>query len=202
MGSISSAPTSEPAFELDTSRSSTFPLRSSSREERHIIIESAQVQGGVTLSGDGPKTNEGLLLTGTALVRNVSFQKSVVVRFTLDDWATVSEVGASWTAHLDTLPASLVLPPSESITLGDLLVRREIEESAKDGWDRFTFNIKLGDYTSSLVNRTVFMVAKYQAGGVGEWWDNNAGTNYTVRFKGSPVPRPGKFGSATLESST
>ncbi len=35
-------------------------------------------------------------MTGTLLVRNITFEKRVFVRFTLDSWDTTSEVGARW----------------------------------------------------------------------------------------------------------
>jgi hypothetical protein len=97
-------------------------------------------------------------LRGSVLVRNIAFEKWVAVRFTLDDWQTVSEVSASHASHI---PAG---------TTGD------------EGWDRFCFNIKLEDYRRKLEDRSFFLCVRYNANG-GEWWDSNAGQNYRISFK-------------------
>ncbi|CAK9780639.1 hypothetical protein CC85DRAFT_292798 [Cutaneotrichosporon oleaginosum] len=97
-------------------------------------------------------------LRGSVLVRNIAFEKWVAVRFTLDDWQTVSEVSASHVSHI---PAG---------TTGD------------EGWDRFTFNIKLEDYRRKIENRSFMFCVRYNANG-GEWWDSNGGQNYHISFK-------------------
>lgn len=101
-------------------------------------------------------------LHGTVLVRNVAFAKSVVVRYTTDNWETASEIMASYSSSLPPgiVPGSLDTP-----------------------WDKFTFTIKLDDIERSLPQRTLFAVVRYDAHGVGEWWDNNQGQNYRVEFE-------------------
>ncbi|KEP52584.1 putative phosphatase regulatory subunit [Rhizoctonia solani 123E] len=101
-------------------------------------------------------------LQGTVLVRNVAFAKTVVVRYTTDNWETASEINASYSSSLPLgiVPGSIDAP-----------------------WDKFTFTIKLDDIERSLPERTLFCVVKYDAHGVGEWWDNNNGNNYRVEFE-------------------
>ncbi|KAK0227885.1 putative phosphatase regulatory subunit-domain-containing protein [Armillaria fumosa] len=129
-----------------------------------------------------------LALKGTLLVRNISYEKQVYVRFTLDDWQTTSEVAARYQTSLSSLP----ILSNKNITVGDLAA--SVAAVGPAVWDRFEYTIKLNDYASSLIDRTVFLVARYSAGG-GEWWDNNAGKNYRVAFIRSPNQAP----SSTIE---
>ena len=41
---------------------------------------------------------------GSVLVRNVAYNKTVAIRFTLDDWQTTSEVTAHYVSSLPSLP--------------------------------------------------------------------------------------------------
>ncbi|KAF8265782.1 putative phosphatase regulatory subunit-domain-containing protein [Lactarius quietus] len=116
------------------------------------------------------------VLRGTIIVRNIVFEKSVVVRFTLDQWTTVSEVLATYSGPvgaLETLAGS-----NQGKTVGDLI--GALPEST---WDRFNFAIKLEDYETHLWHRTLFLVVRYSAPGAGEWWDNNSGDNYRITFR-------------------
>lgn len=117
-------------------------------------------------------------LTGTILVRNVSFEKHVAVRFTLDDWQTTSEVSARYAASLPSLPPSI-----KAVTLGDIAAG-----VVPQPWDRFSYHIRLEDYASSLGSRTLYFVVRYNAAG-GEWWDNNGHKNYRVAFVKSECPK-------------
>ncbi len=125
------------------------------------------------------------VLRGTILVRNIVFEKLVGVRFTLDDWTTVSEVLALYTgpvAALETLAGT-----NQGRTVGDL-----IGPSMTSGWDRFNFAIKLEDYEAYLWQRTLFLVIRYSAPGVGEFWDNNSDQNYRMTFRSHAGPvQPG-----------
>lgn len=98
-------------------------------------------------------------LVGVVAVANLAFQKLVVARFTFDYWKTVSEVGADYSAD----------------------VRRK---QAHDGYDRFTFGIKLSDQTN-LEKKTMFICIRYSVNGQ-EFWDNNNYTNYQVDFIKTP----------------
>lgn len=116
------------------------------------------------------------VLRGTVLVRNIVFEKHIGVRFTLDGWTTVSEVSAAYAGsvgQLETLAGT-----NQGKTVGDL-----IGPGAASVWDRFNFAIKLEDYEAYLWQRTLFLVIRYSAGGVGEFWDNNSGENYRITFR-------------------
>jgi Carbohydrate/starch-binding module (family 21) len=131
------------------------------------------------------------VLRGTILVRNIAFEKHVGVRFTLDDWTTVSEVLATYTgpvAAMETLVGT-----NQGRTVGDL-----IGSSAASGWDRFNFAIKLEDYEAYLWQRTLFIVIRYSAPAVGEFWDNNSDQNYRITFRPltSPVQPERKRGTS------
>ncbi|KZV98646.1 hypothetical protein EXIGLDRAFT_746523 [Exidia glandulosa HHB12029] len=115
-----------------------------------------------------------LTLCGSVLVRNFAFSKFVVVRFSLDNWVTTSEVNATYVASMPSIP-----PPFHD----------------DDAWDRFSFQINLAD--KILRGRTLSLAVRYQAAG-GEWWDNNNGTNYALRF----VPSPSSNAAAARRAAT
>ncbi|CAD0087504.1 unnamed protein product [Aureobasidium vineae] len=94
-------------------------------------------------------------LIGTVAVANISFQKHVAARFTLDYWKTTSEVMAEF----------------------DSDVRKQ---NPHDGYDRFTFNIRLSDQ-ANLENKTLLLCVRYNSGGQ-EHWDSNNGMNYQIDF--------------------
>jgi len=108
------------------------------------------------------------LLRGTVRVRNVSYEKRVVARFTIDDWTTVSEVLARYTG-----PAV-----SGAHHCGDF----------DDGkWDRFAFSISLEFHAARRAGAsshsrtfTLLLAVRFTAPGVGEWWDNNGGNNFSI----------------------
>lgn len=107
-------------------------------------------------------------LMGNVAVRNLSFHKVVIARFTLDYWKTTSEVVAEYN--------------------NDVRKRQ-----TADGCDRFTFNIKLEDL-ANLENRTMFFCVRYNVGGQ-EYWDNNSSTNYQIDFTKRFKPQKGKHGA-------
>ncbi|PWW77468.1 Carbohydrate-Binding Module Family 21 protein [Tuber magnatum] len=146
----------EPPFEWEISLPN-FPKDSDSRKHKPVRVER------VVLSTD--KKN----LIGTVAVSNIAFQKSVVVRFTLDYWETVSEVSAEFNND----------------------VRKKQRE---EGVDRFSFNIKLIDQ-ANLENKLLFFCVRYTSGGQ-EFWDNNNSINFQVEFKKKAKPQNGKNGSA------
>ncbi|CAE6452120.1 unnamed protein product [Rhizoctonia solani] len=132
----------------------------------------------------------GTRLSGSVLVKNVSFNKRVSVRYTFDNWETTSEVTAAWSSPnaLADLPKGEVKPFGEEET--DLDVARGIMVPVPTGHDRFTFNIKLDDVAPYLSARSMLIAVKFEASGVGEWWDNCGGRNY--RFEFDHVPRKDK----------
>jgi hypothetical protein len=94
-------------------------------------------------------------LVGNIACANISFQKFVVARFTLDYWKTTSEVVAEFNHD----------------------VRKKQKD---DGYDRFNFNIKLADQ-ANLESKTLLLCVRYQVNGQ-EFWDNNNSMNYQVDF--------------------
>ncbi len=105
-------------------------------------------------------------LVGSVAVANLSFQKYVVARFTLDYWKTTSEVVAEF--------------------------NQDVRQPKRDGYDRFNFNIKLADQ-ANLEAKTMFFCVKYCVNGQ-EYWDNNNATNFQVDFRKKAKPQNGKKG--------
>lgn len=134
-------------------------------KEEYVVLERVDL-----LNDTGP-----LHMKGTALVRNMSFQKWVAIRFTMDHWQTVSEVAGAHVTHI----------PSE--TTGD------------EGWDRFSFSIKLEDYRRKLDERQLMLCIRFSVDGR-EWWDSNNGMNYQFTFKKTTPrrSRPNSFGGNTF----
>ncbi|EPS33429.1 hypothetical protein PDE_08391 [Penicillium oxalicum 114-2] len=104
-------------------------------------------------------------LIGSVSVANLAFHKHVAARFTFDYWRTVSEVTAVYNND----------------------IRRK---HAHDGYDRFTFDIKLDDQ-ANLESKTMFVCIRYNVDGQ-EHWDNNQNKNYQVDFVKVPKTAPSK----------
>jgi hypothetical protein len=105
--------------------------------------------------------SSGRNLIGKILVKNLAYHKWIAVRFTFDNWQTVSEVSATYDSS---------------------------QNNGTDGkeadWDRFTFNVKLEDFTN-LEDRRMFFCVRYNVDEQ-EFWDNNFGSNYLVEFRKRP----------------
>lgn len=112
-------------------------------------------------------------LVGTVACANISFQKLVIARFTLDYWKTTSEVVAEYNHD----------------------VRRRQKD---DGYDRFNFNIKLADQ-ANLESKTLLLCVRYHVNGQ-EFWDNNASINYQVDFVKKVKQSPNRRSSGTLRA--
>ncbi|EFY92478.1 protein phosphatase regulatory subunit Gac1, putative [Metarhizium acridum CQMa 102] len=110
-------------------------------------------------------SNDQKSLLGSISVANLAFHKSVVCRFTMDYWKTVSEVSAEYSHEIR---------PREG----------------SEGRDRFTFTIKLSDM-ADLESKTLFLCIRYTVNGQ-KYWDNNNSTNFQVDFKKKPLPQNGK----------
>jgi len=104
-------------------------------------------------------------LLGAVAVRNMSFHKLVVARFTLDYWKTTSEVKADFNND----------------------IRRK---QVADGYDRFVFSIKLEDL-ANLESKTMSFCVRYSVAGQ-EFWDNNNSINYQVDFTKKAKAQDGK----------
>jgi hypothetical protein len=119
------------------------------RAIENVFFESLDV---VEAVDDGIET----VLEGTLLVRNITYQKTVMVRYTLDEWETVNDVWA-WYAVAET-----------------------------NGWDRFKFSVSLDQGLENRVMWFVAKYDGQGQGNGGEcveWWDNNGGRNYRVGFR-------------------
>ncbi|WPH02849.1 carbohydrate-binding module family 21 protein [Acrodontium crateriforme] len=93
-------------------------------------------------------------LIGQCAVQNISFEKHVVARFTLDYWKTTSEVVAEY---------------------------NNIGSAATiDGCDRFNFHIKLSDQ-ANIDDKTLLLCVRYTVGGQ-EYWDSNGNANFQIDF--------------------
>ncbi|KAA1467828.1 hypothetical protein DENSPDRAFT_355432 [Dentipellis sp. KUC8613] len=170
-----SGSTAAPLMEIDPSSERSSPIPSPhANHDDNLHLES------LTLPPSRPP-----VLRGTILVRNFAFEKQVGVRFTLDDWTTVSEVLATYAGGVSNHEALAGLAPARDMTIGDLLgvLSARPGTAAADPWDRFAFTIRLEDYEPRLAERTLWLVARYTAPGRGEWWDNNGGANYKVGFR-------------------
>ncbi|KAJ7933234.1 hypothetical protein B0H13DRAFT_2306912 [Mycena leptocephala] len=189
-------------------------------QDTMVLLEKVWLEGGghqessppstSQVSENGPEALAGgeLCLRGTVVVRNVMLEKHVFVRFTLDEWATTSEVCAHF--------VELVTPSTSSPALG---------LGEKESWDPFAFSIELTGYANSraqvgerllalgnggvgtgLAGQELMMAVRFPAPdsfmepainpqnhesrnwamGSGEsrnWWDNNKDQDYRVGFK-------------------
>ncbi|KAH8120049.1 putative phosphatase regulatory subunit-domain-containing protein [Phellopilus nigrolimitatus] len=133
------------------------------------------------------------VLRGSILVRNIAFSKEVAVRFTLDDWQTTSEVVCKHVVSLPSLPPPFPTPN----TFGD----HAASSALSNTWDRFSFVIRLEDLERKLHEKTMWLVVRYTATGIGEWWDNNEGKNYRVCFKPAGGGARGKEHSTPVNDS-
>lgn len=106
-------------------------------------------------------------LIGNVACANIAFQKWVVARFTLDYWKTTSEVVCEFNND----------------------VRKK---QLNDGYDRFSFNIKLADQ-AHLETKRMLICIRYNVAGQ-EHWDNNNSMNYQIEFVKKVVLRKPKHG--------
>lgn len=112
-------------------------------------------QSSVVLESVGYKSSKSLLY-GTVKVHNLAFEKSVLVRMTLDNWKTVSDTPATFLRTLTPV------------------------DGTRPGVDRFKFTIACSD--TSVAATHISMCVCYRAGG-NEYWDNNMGSNYIFSLK-------------------
>lgn len=176
-------PSPMPNYEMDTATSSVVPV-TNPPPHANILMESLTFSH-ASSKGVNPH------LSGTLLVRNLAYEKHVAVRFTLDEWQTVSEVRAQYVVSVPSLPSVFGSSSSSRTTVGDLIARG----ADNRGWDRFSFIIRLEDYAHCLGSRVLWLAARYRvhsiypglsteiAGPGGEWWDNNNGGNYRIAFR-------------------
>ncbi|KNC99976.1 uncharacterized protein SPPG_05351 [Spizellomyces punctatus DAOM BR117] len=107
---------------------------------------------------DNIHLEEGRIVTGNVLVRNLDFGKTVVIRYTIDGWTSTNDIKAVF--------ANIV------------------SQSTIDfcGMDRFVFKIDLNrEFGTSAVKGKVDFAIRYDVKGE-SFWDNNGGQNYTVEL--------------------
>lgn len=138
-----------------------FPHDSPSRRDQPVRLEK------VWLSPDQKS------MLGSVVVANMSYQKLVVCRFTLDYWKTTSEVVAEFSHE----------------------IRPKV---TRDGQDRFQFSIKLSD-TANLEMKTLYFCIRYNVNGQ-EYWDSNSSANFQVDFRKQFKPQNGKNGFQGAQS--
>ena len=110
------------------------------------------------------------ILRGHILVKNIAYDKNVAVRFTFDNWKTISERSAYYNDREN-----------------DGTIPKE------DGMDRFTFILTLQDFVNiDLMHQSMTFCIRYNVANQ-EFWDNNSGTNFLIDFhKQSSEVKPPK----------
>jgi hypothetical protein len=93
-------------------------------------------------------------LVGNIAVHNLSFQKVVVARFTLDHWRTTSELVAEY--------------------------EKDLRGPSSDSCDRFTFHMELSDI-ADIDDKSLLLCARYNVNGQ-DYWDNNDSMDYHIEF--------------------
>ncbi|KAL7413971.1 putative phosphatase regulatory subunit-domain-containing protein [Mrakia frigida] len=175
--SSSSSSSDKEKIEIHQIESTTVPRvfglnLDNSRGKPILVPEFDQVMLESLMLVDEGGPSGALTLKGTVVVRDITYSKWVAIRFTFDEWQTVSEVSAIHSIHI---------PPS---ALGP-------KNADGQGWDRFTFSVKLDDVRRKIDERHLLLAVRYSIEGGAEWWDSCDGSNYKVRFKKTkPVVAP------------
>lgn len=154
-----------------TMQSKNSPATPQPEMEEQLVLRLPNFPSSTRLSVDREIFLERIFLAedlrsvkGTVQVRNMSFEKWVAIRYTLDHWATIGEVSAEY---------------SETIKSGQA--------------DRFTFSIKLNELlnwprgSATHETKSMFMCLRYTVNEA-EFWDNNEGLNYQLNFRKRQVP--------------
>ncbi|KAL1749255.1 putative phosphatase regulatory subunit-domain-containing protein [Schizophyllum fasciatum] len=197
-------------YEVDTSVTSTipslplptYPLSSYTPTDlapphpaldRNVYLENLEL-----VSPPPSDESEELRINGTVVVRNLSFEKIVAVRFTLDDWNTTSEVLSRHVESLTEMPFAL-----QARHWGAQAHSMKPKEPAAPSWDRFSFSVRLSDYAHNLDTRVLWLVVRYSVpGGGGEWWDNNGGRDFRVAFRRVTAKESSRTAQAAREKKT
>ena len=96
-------------------------------------------------------------LIGNVAVKNLTFEKHVSIRYSLDNWKTITEISAEYNPD----------------------VRRKLKVL---GYDRFTFSLNLCDFPQHYTKSVLFFCVRFADGNGDVFWDNNNGQNYQVIF--------------------
>lgn len=112
-------------------------------------------------------------MIGHVYVKNICFQKSVYIRYTLDHWKTVTEVKAEFNKDLQS-------PKKQFNPLGMNIGNSSC--SKEPGYDRFTFVVNVKDIPGHvLATNPMFFCIHYVANNQ-SFWDNNNSMNFEVSF--------------------
>ncbi|KAL0572713.1 hypothetical protein V5O48_009248, partial [Marasmius crinis-equi] len=183
----------EEETQLELELKEGYEVPSSSQSDKLVMLEKVELER-------KDKDKEELKMLLYVLVKNIAFEKQVYFRFTMDEWATVSEVGGKYVESVR--GEDVHRQRQQGKTLGDIislsssLHSRSASEpalsSAQETYDRFLITVSLTDYLHlKLENRVMWGVMRYTVPGRGEWWDNNGDRNYRmgwVRRKVAAVP--------------
>lgn len=156
---------------MDKSQFSSILYQDEIDREVPVILESCKLSDDKTA------------ILGHVSVKNVSYSKAVTVRYTFDDWKTVVNIEASYTS---TIPKIL----------------------RTAGYDRFLFQLSVPTLfcqyfsshpiSSEKAPEFAFCI-RYKSGGQ-EFWDNNFGHNYMIKFltKQKYLPQPDVFTASEM----
>ncbi|PIA17292.1 hypothetical protein COEREDRAFT_80631 [Coemansia reversa NRRL 1564] len=122
-------------------------------EEAPVVVEQVALR-------EGPRGSRAAL-QGTVKVHNVAFEKSVAVRYSMDQWRTTHEASATFNR---TLLAA---------------------QGGRPGVDRFAFTVVVP--ANVALPLTVALCVRYRVAGV-EHWDSNGGANYVFRVAQPAAP--------------
>ena len=103
-------------------------------------------------------------LLGTVKVKNIAFEKKVVVRYTCDSWATVCDVDATYVPTVSAAPGP----------------------SAGSSYDTFSFQLNIPPTFNP--NLKIQFSVMYETNGQ-QFWDNNDGNNYEVVSANNQKPQ-------------
>ncbi|CDO96589.1 unnamed protein product [Kluyveromyces dobzhanskii CBS 2104] len=107
--------------------------------------------------------NQGHMLIGNVFVRNISYEKRVTVRYTLDSWKSQQDVESVWISNQRDL---------------------KIGEGAVD-IDVFQFAIDLGEINTIEHFEICILYQAREGSCWADHWDNNSGRNYKVSVRAS-----------------
>ncbi|KAJ3390483.1 hypothetical protein HDU92_000416 [Lobulomyces angularis] len=119
------------------------------------------------------RLNKGIV-TGYVLVKNLAFQKEILVRYTTNNWKTYHDTKANFNLvsynNFDSFTFAWNL---------DQIFSKENVTGLKE-------NKKIGQ-KKYLEDPTLIFCIKYTANSVDEYWDNNCGSNYCLKFTAPTV---------------
>ncbi|KAJ2723970.1 hypothetical protein GGI07_002257 [Coemansia sp. Benny D115] len=138
-------------------------------EDAPVVLERVElaagsVRGGSTAAHSSSSSSSSAALEGSVKVHNLAFEKSVIVRYSFDQWRSVHQVDATYSRSL--------LEPQAA--------------SGRPGVDRFVFTMPVPP--TIALPAVVALCVCYKAAGAPEHWDNNGGANYLFRLCQPAVP--------------